>query len=527
MAVEDYCQMALEHAADAYERGDRQSARDTLAQIVATPLTADAVDEIKAKETAIYRLASILALSRDGQALMDLMTNVTPFFVLMPKAKTTKMVRKLFEHIVQCGVPLEQQQKVCRETIQWSRQEKRTFLRHRIQLRLAEVQFEQRNPREALNTLLSLLREVRRLDDRTLLLDIHLLESKIYYSIRNSSKARAALVAARTTANSIYCPPLAQAEIDLQSGVLHAEERDPKTAYSYFYEAFEGFHQLGDQARQARRALRYMIVAKIATDMPDDLSAILISKNVLEYKGDDMEALRGIAEAYSKQDTHLFNEVLLKQQKLASSENSLLYDEVVRRQLEEMYDTLTERHLLNLIAPYQRVQIAYLASLLRLNDQVVENRISQLILDKKLYGIVDQQHNCLIVFDEVERKKKAAAVAEQYSENAADQAAADLLSSATLYQDALTAISTYDTLISALFDKVGGKFDALVEDQLAKRTAAASRNKEKDAERHGTVTSDKTAGGGAGRSAGSTGKQGGSGSTGGSAEGNSQSAPKK
>lgn len=76
------------------------------------------------------------------------------------------------------------------------------------------------------------------------------------------------------------------------------------------YEAFEGFHQLGDQAKLARRALHYMILAKIATDNKDELNSLLSSKNVLAYSGPDMMALRGIAEAYNKQDTHLFNEVL-------------------------------------------------------------------------------------------------------------------------------------------------------------------------------------------------------------------------
>lgn len=71
------------------------------------------------------------------------------------------------------------------------------------------------------------------------------------------------MTSARTTANSIYCPPLLQASLDLQSGAINADDKDYKTAYSYFFEALEGFASHDEKDPRALRALKYMLLCKI------------------------------------------------------------------------------------------------------------------------------------------------------------------------------------------------------------------------------------------------------------------------
>lgn len=76
-----------------------------------------------------------------------------------------------------------------------------------------------------------IIKEVRKADDKHMLLEIYMTESKLHFGLENVSKSKASLTAARACANSIYCPPKLQAEIDLMGGILHAEDKDYKTAY--------------------------------------------------------------------------------------------------------------------------------------------------------------------------------------------------------------------------------------------------------------------------------------------------------
>nr|WIM01490.1 26S proteasome non-ATPase regulatory subunit 11 [Limnephilus lunatus] len=348
---------------------------------------------IKEKEQKILSLGELYKKEGKAKELAELIKATRPFLSVISKAKAAKLVRSLVDFFLdlEAGIGIEVQ--LCKECIEWAKEEKRTFLRQSLESRLVALYFDTGMFSEALALGGTLLKELKKLDDKNLLVEVQLLESKTYHALSNLPKARAALTSARTTANAIYCPPKMQAALDLQSGILHAaDERDFKTAYSYFYEAFEGYDSV--ESPKALTALKYMLLSKIMLNLPEDVQHIISGKLALKYAGSDIDAMKSVAQASHKRSLADF------QQGLKTYKKELEEDVIVRAHLGTLYDTMLEQNLCRIIEPYSRVEVDYVSSCIKLQVPQVEKKLSQMILDKKFNGILDQGEGVLIVFEE-------------------------------------------------------------------------------------------------------------------------------
>lgn len=79
----------------------------------------------------------------------------------------------------------------------------------------------------------------------------------------------------------------------------------------------------------------------------------------------------------------------------------LQQDPILKNHLAKLYDTLLEQNLTRVMEPYSRVEIAHLASLVHLPPKKVEEKLSQMILDGLVRGVLDQAAGTLVVFEEV------------------------------------------------------------------------------------------------------------------------------
>ena len=283
--------------------------------------------------------------------------------------------------------------KVCEEITKFCDETNNISMRSKIQTRLAEVYYIHEHYAKALEICNKVIFDLKRYEDNLGLIQLLLLESKIYYATNGISKSKAALTSVKTLLTKVYVEPKLQANIDTHAGILAAYEKDFNLAYSYFFEAFDVYN-IPSQKRKNKglRVFQYMILSKIVGGHIEEVNNVVLSKQGKDYYGKEVEALRSIEEAVKEKSIRLLKENIEKN-------NEYFQDPIIKYHINNLKNDLLEKNLIKIIKPYSVVEIDFVAKSIGLSYQDVLNKLRQMILDKKINGILDQGKGSLIIYD--------------------------------------------------------------------------------------------------------------------------------
>lgn len=415
--MEEELDIEVDELVEQYEVSKEKT--EELVKILANERTDETA--LKIKEQCILSLAKLYSAKKQFNDVMELLKSNNDYFSLIPKARTAKIVRSVLDVAADIPDSTENQIMLCRNVVSWCVAEKRTFLRQRIEGKLANLLLTAKNNQEALQLINSLLRELKKLDDKQMLTEAHLTEARIYHAMQNVPKAKAALTASRSASTSIYVVPLLQAELDEMSGMLQCEEGDTVTAFSYFLEAYEAFDNAND--KRALTVLKYMALCKIlnisaaaigsknltgaaaaalassstqaSSNSANEVAHLFTGKYALKHGGPDMNAMAAVAKAAEHRSLQEFKDAI------ATHSRYLQTNPLISHNLDELYANMFESNLLKIIHPYSNVELTHIAKLINLPVDQVERKLSQMILDNKLCAILDQGKGHLIVHDAI------------------------------------------------------------------------------------------------------------------------------
>ena len=112
--------------------------------------------------------------NNENQKIYDLVVSIKSILNDFPKAKAAKILKILIELNENNSQTRDLSVRLCEYLIEWCNSEKRTYLKHRIEIKLANLLWHQEKYQKSLDITARILEEVRKADDKHLLVEIEL-----------------------------------------------------------------------------------------------------------------------------------------------------------------------------------------------------------------------------------------------------------------------------------------------------------------------------------------------------------------
>ncbi|PPQ72467.1 hypothetical protein CVT24_003091 [Panaeolus cyanescens] len=213
----------------------------------------------------------------------------------------------------------------------------------------------------------------------TQLLEIYALEIQMYNETRNFKKLKEIYNASNAVRSAIPHPRI-MGVIKECGGKMWMGERQWNRASEDFFESFRNYDEAGSPQRI--QVLKYLVLANMLTGSevnPFD------SQETKPYKTNpQIKAMTDLVDAYQRREVHLAEKIL------KDNRSTIMDDAFIRSYIGELLRSLRTQYLIDLIKPYTRLELAFLAKQLNVGTAEVEELLIGLILEGKVEGRIDQ-----------------------------------------------------------------------------------------------------------------------------------------
>lgn len=233
----------------------------------------------------------------------------------------------------------------------------------------------------------------------TQLLEIYALEIQMHNEMKNFKKLKEIYNLSNSIRSAIPHPRI-MGVIKECGGKMWMGERQWQRASEDFFESFRNYDEAGSPQRI--QVLKYLVLANMLTGSevnPFD------SQETKPYKNDpQIIAMTDLVDAYQRREVHAAEKIL------RDNQQTIMADSFIRAYIGELLRSLRTQYLIDLIKPYTRLELAFLAKQLNVQKDEVEDLLIALILEGKVEGRIDQVAQRLELDSKasLERKRYAA-----------------------------------------------------------------------------------------------------------------------
>ena len=353
------------------------------------------IEGIEEKEAFVLSLIETMLLEGKYKEVSAILVNLQNDWEELSTARFGKILTKIFERIDIDENNFEDAKYLLQSLIDNCGEKK--LLKCDLECKMIHAYLMAGMYKECLDLIKKVVTLLKKFEDKINLIRIFLYESRVYYELRNTDLARSSLTAARAMAVSTVCPSALQAQIDLLNGMFLIDDACFDSAVGYLVESIEGF-SIDKQFVDGGVAFRYLILCKILSNKFKEIPTILNAKYIKKLKEHEEDDF--VLELLLKVKDIAKNRDVVAYQNLLNSNDKILKDDIfMYKHLSFYYNKLLEQNIMKIIEPYSHVKISFIADKLHFESSLVEDKLRMMILDRKIYGILDHKSGCLVVFD--------------------------------------------------------------------------------------------------------------------------------